>query len=124
MGRVRGGGSPPCTAAVSKHETGTVIKHDKGYCVKARDTLLSQSTRHINAGSNQQTHCCDQSAGTAAVSKHETDTVTRHHKGHCVKARDRLLSQSTRHVLGQTNRHTAVMKVLARLLFPSTRQVL
>ena len=109
---------------MSEHETDTVIKHDKGYCVKARDRLLSQSTRHIHAGSNQQTHCCDQSAGTAAVSKHETGTAIKHHKGYCVKARDRLPSQRTRHMLGQTNRHTAVIKALARLLCPSTRQVL
>ena len=36
--------------------------------------------------------------------------VHKHDKGYCVKARDILLSQSTRQMLGQTNRHTAVIK--------------
>ena len=36
--------------------------------------------------------------------------MSKHDKGYCVKARDRLLSQSTRHLLGQTNRHTAVIE--------------
>ena len=36
--------------------------------------------------------------------------VSNHDKVYCVKERDRLLSQSTRRVLGQTNRPTAVIK--------------
>ena len=42
----------------------------------------------------------------------DNPAVSMHNKGYCVKARDRLLSQqSTRHMLSQTNRHTAVIKV-------------
>ena len=40
----------------------------------------------------------------------DNPAVSKHDKGYCVKARDRLLSQSTRHMLGQTNRHSAVIK--------------
>ena len=40
----------------------------------------------------------------------DNPAVYKHDKGYCVKAMDRLLSQSTRHMLSQTNRHTAVIK--------------
>ena len=40
----------------------------------------------------------------------DNPAVSKHDKGYCVKARDRLLSQGTRLMLGQTKRHTAVIK--------------
>ena len=40
----------------------------------------------------------------------DNPAVSEHDKCYRVKARDRLLSQSTRYMLGQTNRHTALIK--------------
>ena len=60
-GGVRGSGSPPGTAAVSKHETGTV-------------TTQTSDARGGGAGAVSPT-------GTAAVSKHETVTVTKQTTG-------------------------------------------
>ena len=80
-------GTPP--ANTSEHDTPllcqarnnpAVSKNDKGYyCVKARDRLLNQSTRHMLGQTNRH----------AAVIK-ARDTC-------CVKARDTLLCQTTRH---------------------------
>ena len=52
----------------------------------------------------------------------DNPAVSKHDKGYCVKARDRLLSQSTRHMQGQTNRHTAVIKVQTLLPHSTTHQ--
>ena len=40
----------------------------------------------------------------------DSPAVSKHDKGYCVKTRNRLLSQSTWHMRGQTNRHNAVIK--------------
>ena len=60
-GGVWGGGHPPGTAAVSKHETGTVTKQTTG-------------ARWVGPGGGSP-------PGTAAVSKHETGTVTKQTTG-------------------------------------------
>ena len=60
-------------------------KHDKGYCVKASDRLLSQTNRH-----------------TAVIKARDTYAVSKHETHCCVKPRDTLLYQSTTQVLWRT----------------------
>ena len=86
-GRARGEGGrggvypPPDTAAVSKHETGTVTKqttgavstHETGTVTK--ETTCSVSTHETDTVTRQT---------TGAVSKHETGSVTKC----CVQARE------------------------------------
>ena len=125
----RGGGSGevslPGTAAVSKHETSTVTKQTTGalkFMVAfplrggGRGQLLREYISLRCALGGGRSGPAKSSTPLANTSEHDTPllcqppAVPKHDKGYCVKARDRLLSQSTRHMLGQTNRHTAVIK--------------
>ena len=71
-------------------------KHDKVYCVKARDRVLSQSkgqsaeSKHeTHTGSNQQKHCCDQSTGHMLCQSKRQTAVSNHETHYCIKARRR-----------------------------------
>ena len=93
-------------ANTSKHDTPllcqardnpAVSKHDKGYCVKTRDILLSKNTRHMLGQTNRH---------TAVIKARDTC---------CVKARDTLLCQTTRHTTVSKHdagavTHTAAVK--------------
>ena len=130
--RSRGGGSggsgfPPGTAAVSKHETGTVTKQTTSalqfmvaFALRGRGGQLLREyiSLRFSLGGGRSVPA-KTSTPLANTSEHDTPllcqardnpAVSKHDKGYCVKAKDRLLSQSTRHLLGQTNRHTAVIK--------------
>ena len=80
-------------ANTSKHDTpllcqardnSAMSKHDKGYCVKARDILLSQSTTHILGQTNRR--CCDQSTGHMLYQSKRHTTVSNHETHYCIKA--------------------------------------
>ena len=125
-GGVRGG-FPPGTAAVSKHKTGTVTKKTAGalqlmvafaFRGGGRQLLREYISLRCALGGGRFVPA-KTSTPLANTSEHDTPllcqardnpAVSKHDKGYYVKARDRLLSQSTRHMLGQTNRHTAVIK--------------
>ena len=138
---------PPGTAAVSKHETGTVTMQITGalqfmiaFALQGGgwgQLLREYISLHCALGSGRSVRA-KSSTPLANTSEHNTSllcqvrdnsAVSKHEKGYCVKARDSLLSQSTRHKLGQTSRHTAVIKardaccVKARhtLLYQTTR---
>ena len=78
-----------------------VSKHDKYYCTKAVDILLSQSTRLMLG---QTTHCCDQSTGHMLCHNKRHTTVLNYETRYCIKAKHRccdahgrLLCHSTTH---------------------------
>ena len=125
------GGVPPLgTATVSKHETGTVTKQRTG----ALQFMVAFALRGGAGGGGQllreyiSLRCALEGGRSvpaktntplANTSEHDTPLLcqardnpaaSKHYESYCVKARDRLLSQSTRHMPGQTNRHTAVIK--------------
>ena len=72
-------------------------------CPGRREVRPAKTRTPLTNAAERDTPLLCQARDNPAVSKHD--------KGYCVKARDRLLSQSTRHTLGQTNRHFAVIKV-------------
>ena len=108
--------SPPL-ANTSEHDTPmlcqarinlVVFKHDKGYCVKARNRLLSQGTRHMLGQTNRH---------TAVIKARDTC---------CVKARDTLLSQTTRHTTVSKHdagavTHTAAVKHCCSVTAPHAK---
>ena len=121
------GGFPPGTAAASKHETGTVTKQT----TDAPQFMVAFALRGGGRGNsfgNISHFVVPWEAGgpsslkparlsrtlrtryIAPVSSTRQPCWSKHDKGYCVKARDTLLSQSTRHMQGQTNKHTAVIK--------------
>ena len=115
---------------MSKHKTGTVTKQTTG----ALQFIVAFALRGGGGGGgggnfsrkNISLRCAlgdgrsvpaKTSTPLANTSEHDTPllcqardnpAVSKHVKGYCVKAGDKLLSRGSRHMLGQTNRHTAV----------------
>ena len=112
---------------MSKHETGAGTKQTTG-AIQFMATfvlrggggqLLREYISLLCALGGGRSVPAKTSTSLANTSEHDTPllcqardnpAVSKHDKGNCVKARDRLLSQSTRHMLGQTDRHAAVIK--------------
>ena len=116
-------------AAVSKHKRGSVTKQTTGalhfivaFALRGRGgELLREYSSHRCALGGRRSVLAKPSTPLANTPEHDATllcqardnpAVSKHDKGYCVKAMGRLLSQSTRHMLGQTNRHTAVIKAL------------
>ena len=111
---------------MSKHEIGTVTKQTTGalqfmvaFACGGRGQLVREHISLRCALGGGRSVPAKTSTPLANTIEHDTPmvcqardnpAVSKHDKSYCVKARDRLLSQSTGHMLGQTNRHTAVIK--------------
>ena len=111
-------------AAVSKHPTGTVGRQTIGalqlivaFALRGGGQLLQEYISLRCALGGGRSVPAKASTPLANTSEHNTPllcqardnpAMSKHDKCYCVKARDRLPSQSTRHMRGQTNRHTAV----------------
>ena len=122
-------GSP--LANTSEHDTPllyqardnpAVSKHNKGYCVKERDILLSQSTR----GLNQQTHCCDQNTKyiLCQSKRHTTTTAVSNHETHyCIKARRRCCDAHGRRQTCHSTTHQTVRALpsIEHCIYPRTQ---
>ena len=69
-----------------------------------------KSARLSRTPQNTIHRCCVKHETALLCQARDSPAVSKRDKGYCVKAKDRLLSQSTRHMPGQNNRHTAVIK--------------
>ena len=104
-----GGGSPPGTAAVSKHETGTVTKQTTGalqfmvaFALRGGGGQLLREYISLRCAlGGGRSVPAKTSTPLANTLEHDTPllcqardnpAVPKHEKGYCIKARDRLLS--------------------------------
>ena len=95
-----GGPSPLKPARLSRTPQNTIhrccVKHETTLLCPVRQRLLCQSKRltaeskhETHAGSNQQTHCCDQSTEHMLCQSKRHTVVSNHETHYCIKARRR-----------------------------------